>query len=115
MDSYCLAYGQIEKSLSWPDLRQLFPYGRFWKSSYYRGSQYLQLEDVATSRITFEKTEDDILLSGEAETPELLSSICQAASATLSGHHIRHRIELYDTAQILYDYFHHAWPQEPST
>jgi hypothetical protein len=113
MNECCLAHGQLLVHFSLTQLREFLhdlPV-QLRESSHYEGGQYLIVRADHDARITFEKiTATEFLLAGEASTKEGLAVICQQVSAVLSKAQLRHRLELYDAADTLYQYLHYDWP-----
>ncbi|MBG8554762.1 hypothetical protein [Hymenobacter guriensis] len=114
MENYCLAYGQIITPASLRTLAKLH-----WsklkvqirESSQYTNGEYLSLKTPDGGRISFEKIAvDEILVSGEAETADQLTAICQITSDCLTNSRLKHRLELHNAVDQQYNYLHYGWP-----
>ncbi|MES2732878.1 MAG: hypothetical protein V4714_14080 [Bacteroidota bacterium] len=107
-----LIYGQLMASQSLEALALLFPKmkTKLGESSHYEGGRYLRITDVAETELTFEKIQrKEFLIKGEADTKEALQNLCKRISAILTANQLKHRMELYDEAEVQFHFLHFNW------
>lgn len=98
--------GQIDSTISLAALRRVLRAG----NAHHAYGEHLRFAtDVA--EITFERvSEGEISIRGEAEDHGALRALAWSARHRLARADLRHRLELYQDANLMWAYFHHRWP-----
>lgn len=82
------------------------------ESSHYEGGSYV-CADLAEATASFELLKAEVIVRGDADSVEPLTSLAALISARLAAGGLRHRLELYQYHSLV-QYFHHDWPaQQP--
>lgn len=110
-EDLCIASGQIFSSNMLHQLaRELANNGVHTEvrgSSHFKEGRYLLVRgNRALYKIEKIETEE-LLVRGEGESVEYMKAVSQKLSAALAKLNIKHRVEVYDSNEILAYYLHH--------
>lgn len=106
-----LLAGQIDASLSTKRLASVLEGNPLVtsvrESSHYEGGFYV-CADLAEATASFELLKAEVIVRGDADDVESLTSLSALISARLAAGGLRHRLELYQDHSLV-QYFHHDW------